>query len=75
MRQHVPRRILHIVSAMDRGGAETLIMNVYRNVDKSQVQFDFIVHRSEKGDYDNLGNGWEDISNSKFGTARSYTLY
>ncbi|MFJ5759879.1 glycosyltransferase family 1 protein [Neobacillus sp. NPDC093182] len=53
MRQHVPRRILHIVSAMDRGGAETLIMNVYRNVDKSQVQFDFIVHRSEKGDYDN----------------------
>lgn len=52
MRQHVPRRILHIVSAMDRGGAETLIMNVYRNIDKSQVQFDFIVHRSEQGDYD-----------------------
>jgi glycosyltransferase EpsF len=47
------KRILHIVSAMDRGGAETLIMNVYRNIDRSQIQFDFVVHRSEKGDYDN----------------------
>jgi glycosyltransferase EpsF len=52
MKKPDKRRILHIVSAMDRGGAETLIMNVYRNVDRSRIQFDFIVHSPEKGDYD-----------------------
>lgn len=46
-------RVLHIVSAMDRGGAETLLMNVYRNLDRSKLQFDFIVHRNDQGDYDN----------------------
>ncbi|KAA0763657.1 glycosyltransferase family 1 protein [Bacillus sp. SH5-2] len=45
-------RVLHIVSAMNRGGAETLLMNVYRNIDKSKVQFDFVSHRTEKCDYD-----------------------
>ncbi|MBT2679828.1 glycosyltransferase family 1 protein [Bacillus sp. ISL-35] len=38
---------------MDRGGAETLLMNVYRNLDRSKLQFDFIVHRADQGDYDN----------------------
>ena len=47
-----PKHILHVVSAMNRGGAETLLMNVYRNVDPSKVQFDFVSHRKEKGDYD-----------------------
>jgi len=37
---------------MDRGGAETIIMNYYRNIDRSKVQFDFVVHRSKKGAYD-----------------------
>src|SRR4051794_37286358 len=27
---------------MNRGGAETLIMNLYRNIDRSKVQFDFL---------------------------------
>ncbi|WP_020062960.1 glycosyltransferase family 1 protein [Bacillus sp. 123MFChir2] len=45
-------RVLHIVSAMNRGGAETLLMNIYRNIDKSQIQFDFVSHRTEKCDYD-----------------------
>lgn len=47
-----PKRILHIVSSMERGGAETLIMNVYRNLDHSKVQFDFITHSAQKGDYE-----------------------
>ncbi|WP_160722271.1 glycosyltransferase family 1 protein [Bacillus sp. USDA818B3_A] len=47
-----PDRVLHIVSAMDRGGAETLLMNVYRNLDKSKCQFDFITHSTTKGDFD-----------------------
>ncbi|WP_066067749.1 glycosyltransferase family 1 protein [Neobacillus soli] len=47
-----PKRILHIVSSMERGGAETLIMNVYRNLDRSKIQFDFITHSIQKGDYE-----------------------
>ncbi|MBM7651864.1 glycosyltransferase family 1 protein [Neobacillus cucumis] len=37
-----PLRILHVVVNMNRGGAETLIMNLYRNIDKTKVQFDFL---------------------------------
>lgn len=46
-------RVLHCVSKMDRGGIETLIMNVYRNVDRSKIQFDFLVFKPEDGEYDN----------------------
>lgn len=45
-------RVLHIVSTLDRGGAETLLMNVYRNLDRSFFQFDFVSHTTEKCDYD-----------------------
>lgn len=64
IRQHVdecvqPCRVLHVIGAMDRGGAETFIMNVYRSMDRSLVQFDFLVHEQRKCDYDdeilNLG--------------------
>ncbi|MGJ7911435.1 glycosyltransferase family 1 protein [Neobacillus sp. LXY-1] len=37
-----PLRILHVVVNMNRGGAETLIMNLYRNIDRTKVQFDFL---------------------------------
>ena len=37
-----PIRILQVVVNMNRGGAETLIMNLYRNIDRSKVQFDFL---------------------------------
>lgn len=47
-----PIRILQVFSVMNRGGAESMIMNIYRNVDRSKVQFDFIVHSTEPGDFD-----------------------
>lgn len=40
-----PLRILHVVVNMNRGGAETLIMNLYRNINKEKVQFDFLTCR------------------------------
>jgi glycosyltransferase EpsF len=46
------QKILHIVSAMDRGGAETLLMNVHRNLDRSKIQFDYVSHRQDTCDYD-----------------------
>ncbi|ASN06000.1 glycosyltransferase family 1 protein [Virgibacillus necropolis] len=45
-----PLRILHVVVNMNRGGAETLIMNLYRNMDRSKVQFDFLT--CKKGVFD-----------------------
>lgn len=45
-------RVLHVVGKMDTGGLETLIMNWYRNLDKSKIQFDFLTHHAERGFYD-----------------------
>lgn len=45
-------RILHIVTYMGRGGLETMLMNYYRHIDRSKVQFDFLVHRDFEADYD-----------------------
>jgi len=45
-------RILHIVGVMDQGGVETLLMNIYRNIDKSMIQFDFLTHSTQKGFFD-----------------------
>ncbi len=44
--------VLHVIRAMDRGGAETMIMNLYRHIDRSRIQFDFLVHIERKCDYD-----------------------
>ncbi len=37
---------------MDRGGIETMLMNFYRHVDRTQVQFDFLANKPDVGDYD-----------------------
>lgn len=47
-----PIRILMLFTVMNRGGAETMVMNYYRNIDRTKVQFDFMVHRKERGAYD-----------------------
>lgn len=48
----MPIRILHIVTYMGLGGLETFLMNVYRNIDHEKLQFDFLVHRDFRADYD-----------------------
>lgn len=47
-----PIRVLQVATIMNRGGLETMIMNYYRKIDRDKIQFDFIVHRQERGDYD-----------------------
>lgn len=37
-----PLRVAHIVGKWLGGGVESVIMNYYRNIDKTKVQFDFI---------------------------------
>lgn len=45
-------RILHVLNRMGYGGIETFIMNIYRNIDRNKIQFDFAVHTTNKGEYD-----------------------
>lgn len=45
-------RVLQVVTIMNRGGLETMLMNYYRKLDRNKIQFDFMVHREEKGHYD-----------------------
>lgn len=49
---HDALRVLQVIGAMDRGGAETLIMNLYRKIDRTLVQFDFLVNENRECDYD-----------------------
>ena len=47
-----PIRILQVFAQMNRGGAETMIMNLYRNIDRKKIQFDFVVHTEEVCTFD-----------------------
>lgn len=45
-------RVIHVVKIMNHGGAETMIMNLYRNIDRSKIQFDFLCMEDKIGEYD-----------------------
>lgn len=45
-------RVLQVIGAMNRAGAETIVMNLMRAVDRERVQFDFLVHTDKRCDYD-----------------------
>ena len=40
-------RILQVVGGLSRGGTESVLMNFYRQIDRTKVQFDFISHHPE----------------------------
>ncbi|MCH5320904.1 MAG: glycosyltransferase family 1 protein [Eubacterium sp.] len=46
------QRILLVFGKLNRGGAETLAMNIFRKIDKNKIIFDFAVHTDDKCDYD-----------------------
>ncbi len=47
-----PIRILQVFTVLNRGGAETNMMNYYRHMDRTKFQFDFLVHRFEEGAFE-----------------------
>ena len=40
-------RVLHVLGGLGSGGVESLIMNWYRNIDRTKIQFDFLVRNSD----------------------------
>lgn len=47
-----PIRVLHVLGNTQLGGAESRIMDLYRHVDRSRVQFNFMVHTDKEGHFD-----------------------
>lgn len=45
MENKEPTRVLQIVGIACNGGVEAVVLNYYRHMDKSKVQFDFVVHK------------------------------
>ena len=43
-----PTIILHVVGRLDIGGAESRIMDLYRNIDRKKVQFHFVQHTTDR---------------------------
>lgn len=46
------KRLLCLISCMNRGGAETFLMKVYRALDRTRLQMDFCINVAEKCDYE-----------------------
>lgn len=43
-----PIRVLHVFGRLDSGGAESRTMDIYRQIDRSKVQFDFAIHTEDE---------------------------
>lgn len=41
-------RVLQIIDNMNRGGAQAFIINIYREIERSEVQFDFLLHTDKE---------------------------
>ena len=42
-------RVLQVVAELGMGGIQSFIMNVYRNIDREKIQFDFLLSMNKRG--------------------------
>ena len=47
-----PIRVLHVLGTTNLGGAESRIMDLYRHMDREKIQFDFLIHTTKEGFFD-----------------------
>ena len=45
--ENKPIRVLQVISSLYVGGLQSVVMNLYRNIDRSKIQFDFIIDHPE----------------------------
>lgn len=43
-----PIRVLQVLGTLNLGGAESRIMDLYRNINRESIQFDFLIHTNDK---------------------------
>lgn len=46
--QEKPIRVLQFIGSLDLGGSQSMIMNLYRNIDREKIQFDFVIDRKNE---------------------------
>lgn len=46
-------RVLHVLGTTNLGGAESRVMELYRAMDRENIQFDFLIHTTQEGSYSN----------------------
>lgn len=44
-------KVLHVVHTMECGGIETMLMNIYKKIDREEIQFDFLVNGKRENYY------------------------
>lgn len=44
--------VLVLITAMDRAGAETMMMNYLRHIDRNKIHMDFVLNREYESDYE-----------------------
>lgn len=49
MKQEKPIKVLHVFGFFDKGGAESMAMNLFKNIDRDKVEFGFVVHGEAVG--------------------------
>lgn len=49
------KRILHCFTGLENGGVEAFVMNVYRNIDRTKCQFDFLLRSDHRTHY------WDEV--------------
>ena len=63
-------KVLQYVGGLNRAGAETMVMNIYRKFDREKFEFYFVCHGQEKYEYeeevDSLGGYIIRINQPKF---------
>ena len=52
------KRVLNVISTLEQGGTESVVLNYFNNIDKSEVMFDFLViWGNKKGYYEDFLRG------------------
>ena len=41
-------RVLQVIGSLNNGGSQSMIMQLYRNLDKSKIQFDFVIFKKDE---------------------------
>ena len=48
-------RVLHYIGSLHIGGSQSFVMEVYRKIDRTKLQFDFVTFPEErKGNYEEI---------------------
>lgn len=47
-------RVLQMVGSLNTGGSQSMVLNLYKNIDRNKIQFDFIIDEPEQTQYKSL---------------------